>query len=65
MKKNKIPELTTSLSQMVKINGVMYIVTAISEQNFATLLRNGGERDYKIYFTFTELEHLNYVNQED
>lgn len=52
------PEIKTELPFSVTINGVPHILTSISEQNFASLLRFGGEIDGKIILTFTRSDLL-------
>lgn len=52
------PEIKTELPFSVTINGVPHVLTSISEQNFASLLRVGGEIDGKITLTFTQSDLL-------
>lgn len=52
----KIPELTTELPQYVKINGKMFYLKSISQQNYVALLRLGGKIDDSIIFTFVPVD---------
>lgn len=52
-----IPELTTELPQLVKINGQLYSVQSIGQQNYASILRGQAtEIDPSIRFTFVPVE---------
>lgn len=42
--------------QEVEIDGEVYIVTSIGMQNFASILREGGEIDSSLTFKFTKVQ---------
>lgn len=54
---SKPPEIKTELPFSATINGVPHVLTSISEQNFASILR-GATPDGKITLTFTKSDLL-------